>query len=144
MDADRIDDFQTHEFVGEQLQSPGCVPQRGLRASQFDQSGLAASVEFPGRARSDLGLVFQSRTEPAFDRTAADIGDGVGVDVECASDFGVGPCGAIVGLVGLEKDAGSGEPAGGGFTRTQHPFEFVSFRNRERHSIDLFHATCPK
>ena len=88
--------------------------------------------------------MLQCGTQPAFDQTAADIGDGIGVDVERASDLGVGPCGAIVGLVGLEKDAGSGERAGGGFTRTQHPFEFVSFRNRERHPIDLFHATCPK
>ena len=52
--------------------------------------------------------------------------------------------GAVIGLVGLEQNAGSGERAGGGFTRTQHPFEFVSFRNRERHPIDLFRATCPK
>ena len=61
-----------------------------------------------------LGLVRQGPGQAAFDEPAADVGDGVLVDVQGGRDRSVGPGRpAVVGLVGLEQDAGPRQLAGG-------------------------------
>ena len=112
--GDGLDDLQLDEPAGEQARGPaGAAPGRP-GAGQDDQAGLGVAVEHGEPTGAGLGLADQRGFEALLDEALADALDGADIDVEGQGDVGVAPGGSTVGGVGLQQDAGVGDPLGGG------------------------------
>src|SRR5262249_6082327 len=90
--------------------APG-VPERAA----YDRiKSLRSAIELGRWAGPVLGLAPQGVGEALLDEALADAGDGGEANVEGLGDALVSPGRAAVGLVGLEQDAGMGQPLGRG------------------------------
>jgi hypothetical protein len=80
--ADRIDDFQSDHFVGEQLQGPVAVARRGPAKPHGDQLRFGRAIELAGRGRLLAFLALQSQFKSFRNQAFAKIFDRLHAAVE--------------------------------------------------------------
>jgi hypothetical protein len=93
--ADRIDDFQSDHFVGEQLQGPVAVAGRGLTKPHGDQLRFGLAIELAGRGRFLAFLALQSQFKAFGNQALTQIFDRLHAAVERIGNSDIGPSWAI-------------------------------------------------
>ena len=100
--TDRIDHFQGHHFVGEQLQRPVSVTRRRLAQPHGDQLRFGLAIELARRGRFLAFLAFQSQFKAFRDQAFAEILDRLHAAVEGLGDLDIRPSRPIG--IRLEQD----------------------------------------
>ena len=100
--TDRIDHFQGHHFVGEQVQCPVSVTRWRLTQSHGDQLRFGLAIELARRGRFLAFLAVQSQRKAFGDQAFAEILDRLHAAVEGLGNLDIRPPGSIG--ICLEQD----------------------------------------
>jgi hypothetical protein len=123
---DRLDHLQPDQFVGQQSERPALPSGGRCPAGEGDEVRLGRPVEAPG-IDPVRRLAVERRRQPILDKAAANATDGGGMDLDGTGDRDVGPARSALPLVGLEQDAGMGQPPGGGRALADQGAELGAF-----------------
>jgi hypothetical protein len=89
--ADRLDDFQSHQLLGEEMQRPMSVACRRFPQTQGDQFRFRLAIEFGRRGRLLSLLALQSELEAFGHQTLAQTLDRLHATIERLGNPDVGP-----------------------------------------------------
>jgi hypothetical protein len=137
--GDRLDDLQLDELVGRQRHGPLLASVRRRRTGQGDQAGLGPAVELRRPAGLAPRLADRGRLQALLDEPPADPLAGGDADLDRLGDPAIGPGGSAGGGIGLEEDAGVGQPLGGGLAGGDEGEQVLAFLVGEGDSV-LLHS----
>jgi hypothetical protein len=106
--TDRIDDFQGHHLVGQQLQRPVSVAGRRFAQSHRNQLRLGLTIELARRGRLRAFLAVQGRFKAFGDQALAEVLDGLHTAIEGLGDLDIRPSRPV--SIRLEQDLGAAKP----------------------------------
>jgi hypothetical protein len=139
--ADRIDQSQDDQFVGQQVQGPATPPPGRIATSQLDQLSFDIPPNLdlarPGRLRPGV----ECPCEPLGDQALADSTDGADADPQSGDDLVIG---VLIPSRGVrqQEDPSVCELPGSGFTDRDQVLQLGPFLQRQGNSI-LLHGRAP-